>query len=122
MVLGDGTELDADLVVVGIGSHPAVEWLDGSGVALDNGVVCDEVGRTNIADVWAIGDVASWRTAVGGQVRVEHWSNVADQARALVPALLEQQALPCPRVFPAPREAQVPAAIRLRLGPGFPLG
>ncbi len=92
VVLGDGTELDADLVVVGIGSHPAIEWLDGSGVALDNGVVCDEVGRTNIADVWAIGDVASWRTAVGDQVRVEHWSNVADQARALVPALLGQEA------------------------------
>jgi NADPH-dependent 2,4-dienoyl-CoA reductase/sulfur reductase-like enzyme len=94
VVLGDGTELDADLVVVGIGSHPAIEWLDGSGVALDNGVVCDEVGRTNVADVWAIGDVASWRTAVGDQVRVEHWSNVADQARALVPALLGQEASP----------------------------
>jgi 3-phenylpropionate/trans-cinnamate dioxygenase ferredoxin reductase subunit len=92
VVLGDGTELDADLVVVGIGSHPAVEWLDGSGVTLDNGVVCDEVGRTSVADVWAIGDVASWRTAVGDQVRVEHWSNVADQARALVPALLGQEA------------------------------
>ncbi|ORA33705.1 NAD(P)/FAD-dependent oxidoreductase [Mycobacterium aquaticum] len=92
VVLGDGTELDADLVVVGIGSHPAVEWLDGSGVALDNGVVCDEVGRTSVAGVWAIGDVASWRTEVGDQVRVEHWSNVADQARALVPALLGQEA------------------------------
>lgn len=92
VVLGDGTELDADLVVVGIGSHPAIEWLDGSGVAVDNGVVCDEVGRTSVADVWAIGDVASWRTAVGDQVRVEHWSNVADQARALVPALLGQEA------------------------------
>jgi NADPH-dependent 2,4-dienoyl-CoA reductase/sulfur reductase-like enzyme len=94
VVLGDGTELDADLVVVGIGSHPAVEWLDGSGIALDNGVVCDEVGRTNVADVWAIGDVASWRTAVGDQVRVEHWSNVAEQARVLVPALLGQEASP----------------------------
>lgn len=94
VVLGDGTELDADLVVVGIGSHPAVEWLDGSGVTLENGVVCDEVGRTSVADVWAIGDVASWRTAVGDQVRVEHWSNVADQARALVPALLGQEASP----------------------------
>ena len=46
VVLSDGTELDADLVVVGIGSKPATEWLDGSGIELDNGVVCDDVGRT----------------------------------------------------------------------------
>ena len=46
VVLSDGTELDADLVVVGIGSKPAIEWLDGSGIELDNGVVCDDVGRT----------------------------------------------------------------------------
>ena len=90
MVLGDGTELDADLVIVGIGSHPAIEWLDGSGIEIDNGVVCDEVGRASAPHVWAIGDVASWRDTVGGQVRVEHWSNVADQARVLVPSLLGQ--------------------------------
>lgn len=41
VVLSDGSELPADLVVVGIGSRPATEWLDGSGVAVDNGVVCD---------------------------------------------------------------------------------
>lgn len=88
VTLGDGTELDADIVVVGIGSHPATEWLDGSGLDIDNGVVCDEAGRTSAPHVWAIGDVASWRDTVGGQVRVEHWSNVADQARVLVPSML----------------------------------
>ncbi|WP_159233653.1 NAD(P)/FAD-dependent oxidoreductase [Mycolicibacterium vanbaalenii] len=92
VTLGDNTELDADLVVVGIGSRPATEWLDGSGIAVDNGVVCDDAGRASAPHVWAIGDVASWRDTVGGQVRVEHWSNVADQARALVPALLGQDA------------------------------
>ncbi|WP_370329866.1 NAD(P)/FAD-dependent oxidoreductase [Mycolicibacterium hippocampi] len=92
VTLADGTELDADLVVVGIGSRPATEWLDGSGIAVDNGVVCDDAGRASAPHVWAIGDVASWRDTVGGQVRVEHWSNVADQARALVPALLGQDA------------------------------
>ncbi len=91
VVLDDGTELDADLVVVGIGSTPATDWLQGSGVEVDNGVVCDAVGRTNVEHVWAIGDVASWRNTVGKQVRVEHWSNVADQARVLVPALLGQE-------------------------------
>ena len=86
--LSDGTVLDADLVVIGIGSRPATDWLVGSGVALDNGVVCDEAGRTSAPHVWAIGDVASWRDAHGRQVRVEHWSNVAEQARMMVPAML----------------------------------
>jgi len=90
--LPDGTVIDADLVVVGIGSRPATDWLVGSGVALDNGVLCDEVGRTSEPHVWALGDVASWRDATGHQVRVEHWSNVADQARVLVAALLGQEA------------------------------
>lgn len=91
VTLSDGTELDADIVIVGIGSHPATEWLEGSGLEIDNGVVCDEAGRTSAPNVWAIGDVASWRDNVGGQVRVEHWSNVADQARVLVPTMLGQE-------------------------------
>lgn len=89
--LTDGTVLEADLVVVGIGSRPATDWLVGSGVALDNGVLCDEAGRTSEPHVWALGDVASWRDAAGHQVRVEHWSNVADQARTMVPAILGQE-------------------------------
>ncbi|MGO9182494.1 NAD(P)/FAD-dependent oxidoreductase [Mycobacterium sp.] len=91
VVLTDGTELPADLVVVGIGSHPATEWLAGSGVEVDDGVICDEAGRTSAPNVWALGDVASWRDATGHQARVEHWSNVADQARAVVPAMLGQE-------------------------------
>ncbi len=89
--LTDGTVLEADLVVVGIGSRPATDWLVGSGVALDNGVLCDEVGRTSEPHVWALGDVASWRDARGHQIRVEHWSNVADQARVMVPSVLGQE-------------------------------
>lgn len=91
VVLSDGTELEADLVVVGIGSRPATDWLVGSGLSLDDGVVCDEVGRSSEPHVWALGDVASWRAADGHQVRVEHWSNVAEQARVLVPAMLGQE-------------------------------
>jgi 3-phenylpropionate/trans-cinnamate dioxygenase ferredoxin reductase subunit len=90
VVLSDGTELSADLVVVGIGSHPATEWLDGSGIEVDNGVICDEAGRTSAPNVWALGDVASWRDPLGHQARVEHWSNVAEQARVVVPAMLGQ--------------------------------
>jgi 3-phenylpropionate/trans-cinnamate dioxygenase ferredoxin reductase component len=90
VVLTDGSELAADLVVVGIGSRPATKWLEGSGVEVDNGVICDEAGRTSAPKVWALGDVASWRHPTGHQVRVEHWSNVADQARVVVPAMLGQ--------------------------------
>jgi NADPH-dependent 2,4-dienoyl-CoA reductase/sulfur reductase-like enzyme len=91
VVLSDGTEIEADLVVVGIGSRPATDWLEGSGVAVDNGVICDNVGRTTVPHIWALGDVASWQDALGHQARVEHWSNVADQARVLVPSLLGKE-------------------------------
>jgi 3-phenylpropionate/trans-cinnamate dioxygenase ferredoxin reductase component len=91
VILTDGSELDADLVVVGIGSRPATDWLDGSGVQVDNGVVCDTSGRTSAPNVWALGDVASWRDATGHQVRVEHWSNVAEQARVVVPVMLGKE-------------------------------
>ena len=89
--LSDGTVLDADLVVIGIGSRPATDWLAGSGIDLadsDRGVLCDEVGRTSAAHVWALGDVASWRDSAGHQSRSEHWSNVAEQARVMVPVML----------------------------------
>jgi 3-phenylpropionate/trans-cinnamate dioxygenase ferredoxin reductase component len=90
--LTDGAEVSADLVVVGIGSRPATDWLDGSGIEVDNGVICDAAGRTSTPNVWALGDVASWRDPKGHQVRVEHWSNVAEQARVVVPAMLGQDA------------------------------
>ncbi|GFG71114.1 NAD(P)/FAD-dependent oxidoreductase [Mycolicibacter senuensis] len=88
VTLSDGSVVAADLVVVGIGSRPACDWLAGSGIAVADGVVCDEAGRTSAPDVWAIGDVASWRDPAGGQARVEHWSNVAEQAKTMVSAML----------------------------------
>ena len=89
--LSDGTVLEADLVVIGIGSRPATDWLAGSEVDLadsDKGVLCDEVGRTSAPHVWALGDLSSWRDATGHHARVEHWSNVAEQVRVLVPCML----------------------------------
>lgn len=94
VLLTDGSEIEADLVVVGIGSRPATDFLAGSGIELverDGGVVCDTVGRTGTPHVWALGDAASWQDVTGHQVRVEHWSNVAEQARVLVPSLLGQE-------------------------------
>lgn len=93
VVLSDGTELAADLVVLGVGSRPATEWLDGCGIDLDNGVLCDAAGRTSAANVWSVGDVAFWRGRDGHQVRVEHWSNVVTQVRVMVPTLLGKESL-----------------------------
>jgi 3-phenylpropionate/trans-cinnamate dioxygenase ferredoxin reductase subunit len=80
VTLTDGTEVDGDLIVVGIGSQPNVEWLRGSGVVVDDGVVCDSTLRVRgVDDVWAAGDVARWEhPRMGGlPMRVEHWTHAA---------------------------------------------
>ncbi|MEZ0383676.1 NAD(P)/FAD-dependent oxidoreductase [Mycobacterium sp. pW045] len=94
VTLSDGSAIPADLVVVGVGSRPACDWLAGSGIAVADGIVCDEAGRTSAPDVWAIGDVASWRDLSGAQARVEHWSNVAEQAKTMVSAMLGSAVVP----------------------------
>ena len=74
--LTDGSVLAADVVVVGVGVRPSVDWLEGSGLRLDNGVVCD---ATCLAapGIVAAGDVARWPNAAfdGELMRVEHWEN-----------------------------------------------
>jgi len=77
--LTDGSVLSADAVVVGIGAVPNTAWLAGSGLTVDDGVVCDAFGRAvGVEDVWAAGDVARW-----GQRRHEHWTSAVEQARAV---------------------------------------
>jgi 3-phenylpropionate/trans-cinnamate dioxygenase ferredoxin reductase subunit len=79
--LSDGTSVEVDGVVVGVGVVPNTEWLEGSGVLVDNGVVCDSSGASSIADVYAVGDVARWVNVHSGRhVRVEHWTNAIDHA------------------------------------------
>jgi 3-phenylpropionate/trans-cinnamate dioxygenase ferredoxin reductase subunit len=73
--LTDGAVLDVDLVVVGIGVSPNTEWLEGSGLSIDNGVVCDAT-CTAAPGVVAAGDVARWPNERFDEVmRVEHWDN-----------------------------------------------
>ena len=80
--LADHADLvDAPTILVAIGVTPTVEWLDGSGIALDNGVGCDASGRTNLPRVWAMGDVAAWiDPGSGRRRRFEHWTSAGDQA------------------------------------------
>ncbi|MFE2429312.1 NAD(P)/FAD-dependent oxidoreductase [Streptomyces sp. NPDC059373] len=78
--LSDGTVLDADLVVVGIGAEPETGWLDGSTLTLDNGVVCDATLNAGFPGVYAAGDVASWHNPLFDRtMRLEHWSTAAEQ-------------------------------------------
>ena len=77
--LADGATLEADLLVVGIGVVPNTDWLEGSGLTLDDGVICDETCLA-APDVAAAGDVARWANPRYGEVmRVEHWDNAVQQ-------------------------------------------
>jgi 3-phenylpropionate/trans-cinnamate dioxygenase ferredoxin reductase subunit len=76
--LSDGTDIATDLVVVGIGVSPNTDWLEGSGLSIDNGVVCD---ATCLAapGVVAAGDVARWHNLrFGEDMRIEHWENAIE--------------------------------------------
>jgi 3-phenylpropionate/trans-cinnamate dioxygenase ferredoxin reductase subunit len=87
--LDDGTTVDADLVVVGVGVAPVTDWLEGSGLVIDNGVVCD---ATLLAapGIVAAGDVARWPNPLfdGEPARLEHWTNASDQGVAAARRLL----------------------------------
>jgi 3-phenylpropionate/trans-cinnamate dioxygenase ferredoxin reductase subunit len=85
--LADGSVVPADIVVVGIGAVPETRWLEGSGLALDDGVLCDpwlravDTSGTVIDRVVAVGDVCRWQhPELGRSVRVEHWSNAVEHA------------------------------------------
>jgi NADPH-dependent 2,4-dienoyl-CoA reductase/sulfur reductase-like enzyme len=87
--LVDGTRLPADVVLVGIGALPNIEWLADSGVALGNGVLTDARGVTNIPGVVAVGDcAASWSVSAQRHVRIEHWTHALQQPATAVATLL----------------------------------
>jgi NADPH-dependent 2,4-dienoyl-CoA reductase/sulfur reductase-like enzyme len=87
--LSDGSSVDADLVVIGVGVVPETAWLEGSGLVLRDGVVCDASCFTSAPGVVAAGDVARWHNPLfGTDMRVEHWTNAAEQGVAAARALL----------------------------------
>jgi 3-phenylpropionate/trans-cinnamate dioxygenase ferredoxin reductase subunit len=92
--LSDGGRIETDLVLVALGALPNTEWLEGSGLDLRGGVVCDKycmaVGASGVA---AAGDVAAWPHRAAGRVtRVEHWTNAAEMALRAASNLLLPQA------------------------------
>ena len=78
-----GLRLDCDFVVAGIGIEPVVDFLDGTGIHVDNGVVVDAYCQTSVPGIYAAGDVANhYHPVFERQIRVEHWHNAIKQGAA----------------------------------------
>jgi NADPH-dependent 2,4-dienoyl-CoA reductase/sulfur reductase-like enzyme len=97
--LTDGVLVPADVVVVGIGARPATDWLESSGLPLQDGVLCDAALRVRgHSDVYAAGDVARFRHPFYDEdLRIEHWTN-ANEHGAIVAAGITGRDLPAPSV------------------------
>lgn len=85
--LSDGRELPADFVIVGVGIVPATALAEAAGLTIQNGIACDEFGRTSDPHVWSAGDCASfpWK---GGRLRLESVGNAIDMAEAVADNML----------------------------------
>jgi len=78
--LGDGRQIDADVVVVGVGIAPNTELAEAAGLTVDSGIVVDENLKSSDPDVFAAGDVANvWYPSLGRHLRLEHWSAALNQ-------------------------------------------
>ncbi|WP_299787361.1 FAD/NAD(P)-binding oxidoreductase [uncultured Marivita sp.] len=86
-VLGDGSTLDVDFVLVGVGITPNTALAEAAGLRIDNGIATDAQGRTSDPHIWAAGDCASspWQ---GQQLRLESVGNAIDQAECVADNIL----------------------------------
>jgi 3-phenylpropionate/trans-cinnamate dioxygenase ferredoxin reductase subunit len=80
VVLTDGTAVQGDLFVVGVGVTPRTELADGAGLEVNNGVMVDQYMATNVPGIWAAGDVANaYHPILDARIRLEHWSAALNQ-------------------------------------------
>jgi 3-phenylpropionate/trans-cinnamate dioxygenase ferredoxin reductase component len=93
VVLGDGSDVPATLIVVGIGITPNVALAEAAGLEVDNGIVVDEALRSSDPDVFAAGDVANAQhPLLGRRIRVEHWANALNQPAVAAKAMRSEPA------------------------------
>lgn len=93
--LSDGETIPADLVIVGVGAAPATEWLEGAGLEIDNGVLCDATGGTTRENVYALGDCARWENErYPERPRFEHWTSAVEQSDVVAKRIVHGQAEP----------------------------
>jgi len=85
--LSDGTEIDVDFVIVGIGVTPSVDLAGTSGLEVDNGIKVDEFGQPSDPNIWAAGDCASFPYR-GERIRLESVPNAIDQAECVAENML----------------------------------
>jgi 3-phenylpropionate/trans-cinnamate dioxygenase ferredoxin reductase subunit len=86
--LADGSMLEADAVVIGVGVTPATAWLEGSGLRVGDGIICDETLHA-APGVVAAGDVTRWpHPLYGREMRLEHWENAVGQGAHAAASLL----------------------------------
>lgn len=94
VTLADGEVVPADVVIVGIGVAPATAWCEGSGLTIDNGIVCNAHLNAGAPGVYVAGDVLRWPnnlfTDVEPLMRVEHWTNAAEQGAHAAKNLLAE--------------------------------
>jgi 3-phenylpropionate/trans-cinnamate dioxygenase ferredoxin reductase subunit len=94
VMLSDGTRIDTDMIIAGIGVAPRTELAAAAGLKIDNGIVVDEHLRTSDPDVFAAGDIAqTYSPRLGRHIRVEHWANARRQGAVAAKAMLGQDAV-----------------------------
>ena len=94
VILSDGSTIDADMVIVGIGAVPRTELAAAAGLKIDDGLVVDEHLRTSDPDIFAAGDIAhAYNPRLGRHIRVEHWANARRQGLVAAKAMLGQDAV-----------------------------
>ena len=87
--LADGTIIEADNVVIGVGVAPAVDLAEAAGLEVDNGVLVDASLRTSDPDIFAVGDIANHdHPVLGHRIRVEHWATALNQPATAAAAAL----------------------------------
>jgi len=94
VILSDGSRIDADMVLVGVGITPNIQLAADAGLEVDNGILVDEHLRTSDLNIFAAGDVANaYNPRLGRHIRVEHWANARRQGATAGKAMLGQDAV-----------------------------